>query len=113
MVVSAAVAHRIPAGWYRDRDDRTLRRWWDGVAWTDYYSPYTLPITVAAEAILTPAESESTGEVAPDLPASVEPVTARMPRSAKSTLRRALPLSIAVSLAIANLVLAIILANGG
>ncbi|MDQ1606340.1 MAG: hypothetical protein QOJ18_707, partial [Microbacteriaceae bacterium] len=34
MVVSAAVAHRIPAGWYRDRDDRSLRRWWDGVAWT-------------------------------------------------------------------------------
>jgi hypothetical protein len=38
MVVSTQVAHRIPAGWYPDRDDRSRRRWWDGEEWTDHYS---------------------------------------------------------------------------
>ena len=39
MAVSAAVASRIPAGWYGDLDDPERRRWWDGVEWTDYYAP--------------------------------------------------------------------------
>jgi hypothetical protein len=38
MVISNAIAHRIPAGWYPDRFDRSRRRWWDGTEWTDYYS---------------------------------------------------------------------------
>ncbi len=38
MAVTADIAHRIPAGWYPDRDDRSRRRWWNGVEWTDYYS---------------------------------------------------------------------------
>jgi hypothetical protein len=38
VAVTADIAHRIPAGWYPDRDDRTRRRWWNGVEWTQYYS---------------------------------------------------------------------------
>ena len=38
MAVTADIAHRIPAGWYPDREDRSRRRWWNGVEWTDYYS---------------------------------------------------------------------------
>ena len=38
MAVTADIAHRIPAGWYPDRNDRSRRRWWDGTQWTDYYS---------------------------------------------------------------------------
>ncbi|MCU1551057.1 MAG: hypothetical protein JWR36_1617 [Glaciihabitans sp.] len=38
MAISNAIVHRIPAGWYPDRFDRSRRRWWDGTEWTDYYS---------------------------------------------------------------------------
>lgn len=38
MAVTADIAHRIPAGWYPDRDDRSRRRWWNGAEWTEYYS---------------------------------------------------------------------------
>ncbi|HEX4057837.1 MAG TPA: DUF2510 domain-containing protein [Galbitalea sp.] len=38
MAVTADIAHRIPAGWYPDRDDRSRRRWWNGKEWTEYYS---------------------------------------------------------------------------
>jgi Protein of unknown function (DUF2510) len=38
VAVTADVVHRIPAGWYPDRDDRSRRRWWNGVEWTEYYS---------------------------------------------------------------------------
>jgi hypothetical protein len=38
VAVTADIAHRIPAGWYPDRDDRSRRRWWNGTEWTDYYS---------------------------------------------------------------------------
>jgi hypothetical protein len=38
VTVTADIAHRIPAGWYPDRDDRSRRRWWNGVEWTDYFS---------------------------------------------------------------------------
>ena len=24
-----------PAGWYRESDDSTVTRWWDGEAWTN------------------------------------------------------------------------------
>lgn len=41
MVASTAVAHRIPAGWYRDKDDPSRRRWWDGIEWTDHFAPVT------------------------------------------------------------------------
>jgi hypothetical protein len=124
MVVSAAVAHRIPAGWYRDRDDRSLRRWWDGVAWTDYYSPFTLPIRLSDDPILAPAELlRAVAEVAVVESATAESavIEARHPRntrntrstrSTRSTVRRYLPLSVAATLAIANLVLTIILASG-
>jgi Protein of unknown function (DUF2510) len=38
VAVTADIAHRIPAGWYPDREDRSRRRWWNGIEWTDYYS---------------------------------------------------------------------------
>ena len=38
MAVTADIAHRIPAGWYPDRSNRSRRRWWDGTQWTEYYS---------------------------------------------------------------------------
>jgi hypothetical protein len=38
VAVTADIAHRIPAGWYPDRDDRSRRRWWNGVEWTPYFS---------------------------------------------------------------------------
>ena len=43
MAITADLAHRIPAGWYPDRADRTRRRWWDGTQWTDYYSAAPIP----------------------------------------------------------------------
>lgn len=45
MVAITAVAHRIPAGWYRDKDDASRRRWWDGSEWTDHYAPVTDRLT--------------------------------------------------------------------
>src|ERR1700712_119938 len=38
VAVTADIAHRIPAGWYPDRNDRSRRRWWNGVEWTEYFS---------------------------------------------------------------------------
>jgi len=38
VTVTADIVHRIPAGWYPDRDDRSRRRWWNGVEWTEYFS---------------------------------------------------------------------------
>ena len=55
MVVSTHVAHRIPAGWYPDRDDRSRRRWWDGEGWTDHFAPVTEP----SVRLLTPVEEQA------------------------------------------------------
>jgi hypothetical protein len=112
MVVSAAVAHRIPAGWYRDRDDRSLRRWWDGVAWTDYYSPYTRPILVSAEATLASAEATLTAD-APAAAEPAEPDAERHPLTWWRTGRRYLPLFIVAMLIVVNVVLTIVLASKG
>jgi hypothetical protein len=38
MAVTADVTRRIPAGWYPDRSDRSRRQWFDGKAWTEYFS---------------------------------------------------------------------------
>jgi hypothetical protein len=38
MAVAADVTRRIPAGWYPDRSDRSRRQWFDGTAWTNYFS---------------------------------------------------------------------------
>jgi hypothetical protein len=48
VAVTADIAHRIPAGWYPDRDDRSRRRWWNGKEWTEYYSANPDPVTVGA-----------------------------------------------------------------
>jgi hypothetical protein len=37
-MTATAVARRIPAGWYPDRNDRSRRQWFDGADWTDYFS---------------------------------------------------------------------------
>jgi Protein of unknown function (DUF2510) len=128
MVVSAAVAHRIPAGWYRDRDDRSLRRWWDGAAWTDYYSPYTLPILVSREAILASAELEAANAAAASAAEAVAATAtatatfklgkpgklgaARHPSTVRLIVWRYLPFSIVATLIVVNVVLTIILASG-
>lgn len=57
MVVSTAVAHRIPAGWYPDRDDPARRRWWDGSVWTEHYAPVTGPLTTASSAALRASDA--------------------------------------------------------
>jgi hypothetical protein len=51
MAVTVDIAHHIPAGWYPDRADRTRRRWWDGTAWTDYYSAMPTPDRGARSAL--------------------------------------------------------------
>jgi Protein of unknown function (DUF2510) len=56
IAVSASVAHRRPAGWYPDEDEPTLRRWWDGVAWTEYWAPATQPHPVLVEKAQDAAE---------------------------------------------------------
>jgi Protein of unknown function (DUF2510) len=53
VAVTADIAHRIPAGWYPDRDDRARRRWWNGVEWTEYFSanPDTQPVRLPAHSL--------------------------------------------------------------
>jgi hypothetical protein len=47
MAITADIAHRIPAGWYPCREDRSRRRWWDGTEWTEYFSDApTRPIAI-------------------------------------------------------------------
>jgi hypothetical protein len=60
MVASTAVAHRIPAGWYRDKDNPSRRRWWDGIEWTNHYAPFTDSLTIDAPNTGEPTRAEST-----------------------------------------------------
>jgi hypothetical protein len=48
VAVTVDIAHRIPAGWYPDRDDRSRRRWWNGKEWTEYYSANPEPVVARA-----------------------------------------------------------------
>jgi hypothetical protein len=59
MAVSTSVSHRIPAGWYPDRYDRTRRRWWNGTEWTDYYSANPDTSRRLADAIRETGESDT------------------------------------------------------
>lgn len=60
--VSDAIAHRIPAGWYRDRESPGRRRWWNGERWTDFYSaPLVAPLAQPVQAIPSPRHSAATG----------------------------------------------------
>jgi hypothetical protein len=43
MSISTEISRKIPAGWYPCREDRSLRRWWNGVEWTEYYAPLQKP----------------------------------------------------------------------
>lgn len=38
----------VPAGWYEDRDDSSLVRWWNGLDWTPHTAPK--PDRVASDA---------------------------------------------------------------
>jgi hypothetical protein len=37
----------VPPGWYPDRQDAALLRWWDGAQWTGHIQPRTGPVPVA------------------------------------------------------------------
>lgn len=55
--VNDIVSHRIPAGWYSDRDMPTRRRWWNGTDWTDFYTA-----SIATPEPVTKAEPVTTSE---------------------------------------------------
>ena len=54
--VSTIVAHRIPAGWYPDRENPVRRRWWDGTNWTEHYTCPTGAVTVTPRHAATSAD---------------------------------------------------------
>lgn len=137
MVASTAVAHRIPAGWYRDKDEPSRRRWWDGIEWTDHYAPVTNPLTLTELTLteLTLAEPtlagspcvEHTEPRKPAPRASIGSTLEQMEHSVHSSeipialiaevppARRSIPLAIIVLLAGltgANIVLLSILVSG-
>ncbi len=82
MVASTAVAHRIPAGWYRDKDDPSRRRWWDGIEWTEHYAPVTDSLTTNSLAIDAPDAGEPTRAESADprMPALLESIGSRVER---------------------------------
>jgi hypothetical protein len=52
-----------PAGWFPDPENPGQLRYFDGTAWTDHRTP----------AVGTPAEAESSPDLAPDLPSHTAP----------------------------------------
>ena len=95
MAINDSIAHRIPAGWYPDRFDRSRRRWWDGTEWTDYYS-------AAPTSHLRLVENDSE-------PEAVEETT--MTHTLKNALRFSdrLPAFILLGLVVANIIVVLIL----
>ena len=49
-----------PQGWYRQKDDPSILRWWDGDGWTDETMPVPDEATSAAPAPLTSAGPAAT-----------------------------------------------------
>lgn len=83
MAISNAIAHRIPAGWYPDRFDRTRRRWWDGTEWTGYYSAVPAPQLWLVENEATLESSDLAGLVTPPSTAE-QAISAAAPAGPKS-----------------------------
>jgi hypothetical protein len=79
MVAGTAVAHRIPAGWYRDKLDPERRRWWDGIEWTDHYAPITDPLTLEASNPSGPVALD--GSTDPRMSALLESLGGRVERA--------------------------------
>jgi hypothetical protein len=55
--VSDATSLAVPAGWYPDRNEANLVRWWDGQQWTDH----TQSTAPAAEAFVQPVSVSAFG----------------------------------------------------
>jgi hypothetical protein len=79
MVAGTAVAHRIPAGWYRDKLDPERRRWWDGIEWTDHYAPIPDPLTLEASNPSGPVVLD--GSTDPRMSALLESLGGRVERA--------------------------------
>lgn len=67
--VNDIVSHRIPAGWYSDRDMPTRRRWWNGTDWTDFYTA-----SIATPEPVTEADAEAEPVTTSEPIAILEPV---------------------------------------
>jgi hypothetical protein len=85
MAVAARIAHRIPAGWYPDRYDRSRRRWWDGVEWTGHYTPVLE--SSSPESLLRIVDTAPTFEI--EAVIDVEPAAPIEQAAMRSRVRRA------------------------
>lgn len=80
--MSTTTATRVPAGWYPDPVETastrmaTLRRWWDGTAWTHHTAPLQTPVSpsVSAEALAAAtASAQAAYSVVGSAPETVSP----------------------------------------
>ncbi len=87
MSISTEISRKIPAGWYPCREDRSRRRWWNGVEWTEYYAPLQKPSlrlvdntvaptvaplpSIAADRVVTPTRQRMLRRLLPGLVCSL------------------------------------------
>jgi hypothetical protein len=66
------VTHRIPAGWYPDRENPARRRWWSGTEWTEHYAMAGAALAAEPRPVIpSPRHSAATGPQ----PVAVAPAT--------------------------------------